>query len=90
MACFSLQHTAHTSVAALVRELGWTELRSQTILVGGASRQHASACAEARLTLSLLPHPLPQEQLVREGMAWVDDQDEGGGRLYWFPGLFTS
>ena len=27
------------------------------------------------------------EQLVKDGMAWVDDQAEGGARSYWFPGI---
>jgi len=27
------------------------------------------------------------ELLLREGMAWVDDQMEGGERAYWFPSL---
>jgi len=39
--------------------------------------------------LSLPSVYLLQEHLVREGMSWVDDQG-GGKRLYWFPGLFTE
>jgi hypothetical protein len=27
------------------------------------------------------------ELLVREGMAWIDDQHESGERAYWFPSL---
>jgi ESCRT-II complex subunit VPS22 len=29
-------------------------------------------------------------QLLREGMAWVDDQSEGGERAYWFPAVALS
>lgn len=31
-----------------------------------------------------------QDHLVREGMAWVDDQGQDGERLYWFPGIFEN
>ncbi|XP_003383211.1 PREDICTED: vacuolar-sorting protein SNF8-like [Amphimedon queenslandica] len=30
------------------------------------------------------------DHLVREGMAWIDDQASDGERLYWFPGLFET
>lgn len=53
--------TAYTSIGAMVKDLGWTELRAKGIL----------------------------EHLVREGMAWVDDQNTEE-RLYWFPGLYTD
>ena len=29
------------------------------------------------------------EQLVKDGMAWVDDQDPSGVREYWLPGLIA-
>ncbi|XP_041478562.1 vacuolar-sorting protein SNF8-like [Lytechinus pictus] len=32
---------------------------------------------------------LVMDQLVKEGLVWVDDQDRSG-RLYWFPGLFPE
>eukprot|EP00729_Bicosta_minor_P007615 gene7615-318_t len=30
------------------------------------------------------------EQLVKDGMAWVDDQAEAGAREYWLPGLIAE
>eukprot|EP00731_Ephydatia_muelleri_P007663 Em0004g1a len=30
------------------------------------------------------------DHLVAEGMAWVDQQDNSGTVLYWFPGLFSD
>ena len=31
------------------------------------------------------------DQLTRDGLAWVDEQHEGGAeRAYWIPSIFTS
>jgi hypothetical protein len=39
--------------------------------------------AEARIVETLW-------SLLKEGLAWVDDQGPGGQRLYWFPCLESS
>ena len=67
-------------------EGAWLDRAQEPDHPGACWRQRLGACVKASLSC---PSP-SQEHLVCKGMAWVDDQEEGGDRLYWFPGLFTA
>ena len=89
------QDTSYTSVGDLVKDLGWTEIRAHSILVSIVCVCvcvcvvcGVCVCMVCVCVCDLIPFS-PKDHLVREGMAWVDDQS-GGETLYWFPGLFTT
>eukprot|EP00731_Ephydatia_muelleri_P037163 Em0404g6a len=78
--------------------MSFDELRKRVLATSGKTRQDVSE-ATSYTSLEILMKDLgwteqraraTLDHLVAEGMAWVDQQDNSGTVLYWFPGLFSD